>query len=1017
MNQPVTWTEIFVITNNSLILAGDVRSLIFNFDNKKAYTSIIELPAESAQLERMPGDGLINNILNITLYSFGKWGVIAGLKVDKNYEALNALFGDVLRPVNARPDFGRDGFRFFKGDVQITYEDVMLAVLKQLKKEGKLKEGQSLATSEETPGDQTAGGHANTKNVSDQTADEDDDAYELGLWHSLSWKKETCEFQKVSPQEEGGRRSRIGNNFYITDYLCPKCQERLYMGVYPTGSELLIETEEGRVFMARSYACHTCNTFYTPRPQKLLQEGDVYSVKFDEDRIAYEDYLDVLGSRAQRTTNYRFNEFEADRGKEKKTPAKASDRSETEAIEDEISQAASTPPSVNAAAVNGLNALKGQLSRLGRSPFKNRKKHSDESQYYTGWSSLRTANQQTEEPEPLFSRLPDQDMPDEKIPLRQEPKFEIPPAPERTDMERTDIPVRDTGAIRQPRRQTEAQAVPVPAGTDTSAASRHTEAEIENTQKHQANIRESIAYLSEKTQDELRAILSDSARRGVTSVFSAPDAASPASAATESDNTDETYINAVRETLRRKITSKYDARIKTLAHLSAKELTALEDQIAKEDLLSDEQKDNYARQIHKQLFKADENALAQKIELSKNKSYADIGRIIEEVQKQDAPEDLKQDALAKLENIRKERAKREVEHLITHIPLHLTRKQLAPYFNKLEQYTDIDLTPYQKQLEQRRDTAEKEEISMMIKRGGKKDRAALWNLYEQLQKQDFREELKAPYLEKIYTKIRQMDEAKIEQICPNIATLTFANGLRAYNQIEQGMFLPELKTDSLEMIKRRLTKLKTDECVQLMRKLKHDLEEKEIDCDRFYFYNAREELKLAQSESGEEDHTAYSQNGGDDRKAMLRAVDSYASARDQYEYPIMVCDISRTKNGREGFVLTPDHIFYRTLLGSGIISIVDIEKVQTSKSLFGKGVYAKCLSGGREKIPNLLKSQNRHDFAKIFDDFVNYLKEKPESRSLEYMAKEKHDVKCCYRCGFVYKSGNVCPKCGSKMNQ
>ena len=42
MKVPVTWNNVFVISNNTLILAGDVRSLIFNFDNRKSYTIIPE---------------------------------------------------------------------------------------------------------------------------------------------------------------------------------------------------------------------------------------------------------------------------------------------------------------------------------------------------------------------------------------------------------------------------------------------------------------------------------------------------------------------------------------------------------------------------------------------------------------------------------------------------------------------------------------------------------------------------------------------------------------------------------------------------------------------------------------------------------------------------------------------------------------------------------------------------------------------------------------------------------------
>ena len=106
MKVPVTWNQVFVISNNCLILAGDVRSLIFNFDNKKSYTSIIEIPEDGIRLQSMPTDHILNNIMNMALYAFGKWGVITGLKVDKDYNALNDLFADALRPVGIEPGFG-----------------------------------------------------------------------------------------------------------------------------------------------------------------------------------------------------------------------------------------------------------------------------------------------------------------------------------------------------------------------------------------------------------------------------------------------------------------------------------------------------------------------------------------------------------------------------------------------------------------------------------------------------------------------------------------------------------------------------------------------------------------------------------------------------------------------------------------------------------------------------------------------------------------------------------------------
>ena len=92
MEVPVKWNELFVVLNNFLILPGEVRSLVFNFDNRKVNTNVIEIPIVEEAIQPIDKNVLVTNVLDMILYAFGKWGTIKGIRVDKDYAQLNALF-------------------------------------------------------------------------------------------------------------------------------------------------------------------------------------------------------------------------------------------------------------------------------------------------------------------------------------------------------------------------------------------------------------------------------------------------------------------------------------------------------------------------------------------------------------------------------------------------------------------------------------------------------------------------------------------------------------------------------------------------------------------------------------------------------------------------------------------------------------------------------------------------------------------------------------------------------------
>ena len=92
MGANVVWNGLFVVIDNCLILQGAVRSLFFHFDSRKVLENIIELPIKEEDVTDTDGEPKVQDAVNMILYSFGKWGTIKGLRVEKNYEQLNRLF-------------------------------------------------------------------------------------------------------------------------------------------------------------------------------------------------------------------------------------------------------------------------------------------------------------------------------------------------------------------------------------------------------------------------------------------------------------------------------------------------------------------------------------------------------------------------------------------------------------------------------------------------------------------------------------------------------------------------------------------------------------------------------------------------------------------------------------------------------------------------------------------------------------------------------------------------------------
>lgn len=868
MAVPVEWTKHFVVIGDYLILQGRVRSLFFNFESRKVITNVVDIPMADEDVIQIEDGNKVCNVLNMVLYAFGKWGAIRGIKVEKDYAQVNALFESVLGEIHVEPAYSQENFRFYRDDMRINYEDVVQFAL---------------------------------ESTEEKIEEEPEEEESQGLWHNLVWKKRMASFIKTETTFEERQAGRLGNNFYMVGYQCPRCRENLHMVVFPEGNEFKIDTEEGRVLLARAYTCENCHNFYTPRPRKLLIEGDIYDMEFLNDVRAYGDYAELLGDHGDRVSNYNFNEFESDRGHNSTGGGK-------EAIEELCD--------------NIEDLSREELFRL---------ENMIEEGFYPG-DSVRA----------LESTVLRASSTRKGNPLPKEEKWHMGQGSGRLSKE--DENVRNVSEEDE-------------TGRMGAEGDSWEEEGAEETAPVQEEVKEEVRYETTATPAEQA-----SAKR------------------------------------------RYEAKFGVLDRLSIPQMKELRGQLEKETKLSWEDRKAFldrldAKEEEKKLSHIRQRAM----EGENSSNYAQIQKIIEEIETESLPSTLKEELLTPLYKRRKVQAESEVSKLIANMPKNLDRAGYENLRKKLSGYPEVDLSVYEDRLSEVREQAEGNEVNAMMKRARSAGRKELVDLAERLKNGGFSQDLIEPHLEEINDRIRQMDEEAIDKICGNPMRMTEAEALEAYKKIQEGMFLPELKTHALEMLNKRLVKIKTDECELLVHKLQSAMTEKIKNNPRHHYYPAR---KVMMQEATEQEMAQ-----------IEYALETYGTNRGMFEYPILVVDTSRNESGKEGIILTPEHLFYHTMMNAYDISIWDIKAIKTSSGLLNSGVTVELKNGTKVKIPYAVERSDLKLWGIILKEFIKYLQEKPDSRNVAYLAKEKHETICCFRCGYTYKGGNICPKCGYKMNQ
>ncbi len=960
MGENVKWLDVFVINNNDIILPGKGKSMFFNFDSRLCRSNIVDVPIKIEEAEEIKQEPLLENTLNMILYVFGKWGKIKGLRVETQFEQLNRQINYIFSEIDIEAYLTIDNFRFYQGGIQITYEDVIQIVLDYINSS---KEEQEEELNEENSKDK--------EKLKKEQGEDKNKEDKIGLWHNIKWISNKLKFVEEELNDKEKSTERIGHNFYRVPYKCPLCKEKLYMAVYPLGKEFKIETDQEPVYIVRAYTCNCCNVFYTPLPHTMLIEGEVFELRFEDDRKAYEDYRELLGRRAERISSYNFNEYESDylqknHGKtepffysiNRKEAVAEKDNIENEDIYNEVKKQTKENKDEES-----LPAYSTYNQAHNKSDNKSEKQNKSESFHDIKYKEKIKSNTSAEtsinevsdgKPKVIEHQLKEDSLERQK------------------DRSYANVQINKADSITQRKKDAILE-------SDYIEDKNKERGKSEN--KKTTDISNEIQY--EKIKDSKAE--QEKENHGISNkIKNSPKSNKLENLAEQlKEGDEELFANNINK-------------------LDLDNMQELKQIIIDYKDITPTTKNKQLKIIDEKIYQLKKKKLLEKADIYKGKSYAEIQRFIEQAEGEELRDEDKVPFLESLRKMLALKADIELKNLMLNIPENISKKQYEQYLERMEQYKGVDKSYFKKYLEDKRDQAEKREITAFIKRANAKDRKSWFMLLNSIKEQGYLEKNLKPFAEKIKEKIIEMDKMSLDEICPDPAELSFAEGISIYEKISQSDYLPELKIDLLARIEKRLKKIKLDEYELLVNKLEKDMSKSEKNSTRIHYYNVRSKPK---SEENQEE--AIIQN----------ALKLLASDFGEYEYPIMILDSSKQEDGSSGFLITEDNLFYSSLFGPGKIDIREINEISLGTGVFQKGIYANKEDGTKTKISSLIELSKPAQFVKTLNSFVEYLKEKPESREVSYLSKEKHDIKCCLRCGNRYSEGDVCPKCGEKSNK
>lgn len=920
MEAQVNWNGLFVVIDNTLILQGDVRSLFFHFDSRKVITNIIDLEIPLQKITLIEGNPYVKNVINMLLYAFGKWGNIKGLKVEKDYKQLSQLFTNILNELEIESEYTAEHFWFFENGVRIVYEDVM----------------------------QTALEHK-------EHSAEDLEEEKTGLWHKLIWKHVYEDFGVEETTVKERNRNRLGNNFYLTSFVCPVCEKKIHSVVYPVGKEFVIDTDEGQVRLARAYTCSNCCSFYTPRPDRLLIDGDCYVMDFTGDRKAYEDYQELLGRKGERVCNHNFNEYVNKRtsavASAVRKPKEKFELPELNRVLDEVEDLSDREFERLMAAIEEGYYPEKEVEAIEKVIWKERKERK------TGKKREKKSKKKEEDSLSNDELAMKHKKMDEKV---SKYKARLDLFPRLSDRQRNELikQISDDAFLDKSQRDEL---------LDTAKELRYKDT-YERFKEKVTGAKNKNPLVMFKLYGEIDdADMKESERQELLQM----------SGISKKD-----YDNYLKE-------QEEEYRSKTVVKTPAEE----EASVRREDNIPEERGSVRRKKAAINL------SVSGRAKPIRKSDWKNAGRKNEKKKLLQAGSHLRIFA-KRMQEIEDDKDREEV-------PFERKRRRInRDEESVVRNNEDMNFSgeAVEKKRRKKRPITDLAEVQTMLLRTRPDDRQTLQEILDSLFEGQFNKEEAAPYIEEVKEKIRKLDEEYIDNILAGYMEMTSEEGEEAYEKIMEADLLPELKTDALNQLERRLSKIKAEECELLVLKLQKEMREAGIEePERHHYYPAK---KVLEKEAIPEEV-----------EVIEGAKAHYGAGLGLFEYPIWVVDTTRNESGERGMFLTPEQLYYSTMMTSYRMSIFSIDRVEAATGLFNKGLYVYQKGGTKTKIPYAVEGEDLPKLAQVLNNFIKYLQEKPFSRETSYLAKEKHDMICCFRCGHLYKFLEACPKCGFKANE